>query len=48
MRSMGLAMSVDAYSGPTFLGFVLGILFYDSLLFGIGKLAQRLFRSSQT
>jgi membrane protein DedA with SNARE-associated domain len=37
MRTVGLATGVDAYSGPTIMGFIVGTLFYDLVLFGIGR-----------
>lgn len=40
LKPIGLTMSDTAYSGPTDLGFVIGTLFYDLLLFGLGRLIQ--------
>ncbi len=48
MRFLGLAMSIDAYSGPTPWGFIIGTLVYDFILFGAAKCIQSIGNKSKT
>ena len=41
LKPLGLALGVDAYSGPTPLGFIVVIILYNIAFFALGKFLQK-------